>query len=223
MNDKQKVAEQAALQIEAGMTIGLGTGSTADYFIEAISQRVQHENLTIKAVASSTASMIKAQQLNLPLVAIEHISQLDVYVDGADEVTPELTLLKGRGFDLVKEKLLVTAADKFIVLIDASKQVQHIGDKFPIPVEVMPFACSLVKHQLEQAGAVVNLRKTADQNSFVVTAAGNLVLEMTFETRLNSAALNDLLNATPGIVEHGVFYNLTQTVLMVVDGEVQAL
>jgi ribose 5-phosphate isomerase A len=75
MNDKQKVAEQAALQIEAGMTIGLGTGSTADYFIEAISQRVQHENLTIKAVASSTASMIKAQQLNLPLVAIEHISQ----------------------------------------------------------------------------------------------------------------------------------------------------
>lgn len=223
MNDKQAVANYAAQQIKDGMVVGLGTGSTANYFIEALAKRCQQENFQITTVASSTVSMIKAQQLDLPLVAIEHLKKLDVYIDGADEVTSDLSLLKGQGFDLVKEKLLATAADKFIVLVDSSKQVQFIGEKFAIPAEVMPFAWPLVKHQLEQIDAVVKLRKTANEDGLVVTSSGNLVFDITFNPTLKTQALNALLNAVPGIVEHGIFQNLSDAVFMAINGVVQEL
>jgi ribose 5-phosphate isomerase A len=129
-------------------------------------------------VASSLISQLKAQQLGLPIIAIEHIESLDIYVDGADEVAPDMTLLKGRGSDLVKEKLLVEAAEKFIVLIDSSKQVNHIGDNFPIPAEVLPFAWQLVQQKMRYAGAQVNLRKT--DSGLAVTSCGNLVLDLVF-------------------------------------------
>ena len=223
MNDKKRVADHAAQQIESGMVVGLGTGSTANYFIEALAKRVQTEHFKTTVVASSAVSMIKAQQLGLPLVSIAHLQKLDVYVDGADEVTPDLTLLKGRGFDLANEKLLASAADKFIVLVDASKQVSRIGENFPIPAEVMPFSWQLVKHQLEQTGAQVTLRKTANQDSLVVTSYGSLVLDITFGETLDSQSINTLLNSTPGIIEHGVFQGLATSILVAQDGVVNTL
>ena len=111
MNDKELVAYQAARLVEDGMLVGLGTGSTANYFIEELARRKQEEGLQITAVSSSVISAIKAQGLGLPLAAMEHISRLDLYVDGADEVTPDMALLKGRGSDLVREKLLARAAE----------------------------------------------------------------------------------------------------------------
>jgi ribose 5-phosphate isomerase A len=221
MNDKELVAHHAAQQIQNGMCVGLGTGSTANYFIETLAKRHHEQGLQVTVVASSVVSTIKAQQLNLPLLAIEHLKRLDVYVDGADEVSPDLTLLKGRGADLVREKLLVQASDQFLVLVDSSKFVSRIGERFAIPIEVMPFAWQLVKHQLEAIGATGNLRQNASGDGLVVTSHGSLVLDMVFDAQLNSQTLNNLLNNTAGIVEHGIFYQLASVVLCAVNGKVQ--
>lgn len=221
MNDKAQVAHHAAQQVKNGMCVGLGTGSTANYFIEELARRQREQGLQITTVASSVLSTLKAQQLGLAVRAIEHITHLDLYVDGADEVTPDLTLLKGRGADLVREKLLVQASDSFLVLVDSSKFVSRIGERFAIPIEVMPFAWQLVKRKLEAMGATGGLRHNASGDGLIVTSHGSLVLDMVFDSQLNSQMLNDLLNNTSGIVEHGIFYRLASAVFCVVDGQVQ--
>ncbi len=221
MNDKELVANHAAQQVKNGMCVGLGTGSTANYFIEALAKRHHEEGLSVTVVASSVVSTIKAQQLGLPIVAIEHLKQLDLYVDGADEVDPDLTLLKGRGADLVREKLLAQACEQFFVLVDNSKFVSRIGERFAIPIEVMPFAWQLVKHKLEKIGATGGLRQTASGDGLVVTSHGSLVLDMNFDSQLDSKILNALLSNTAGIVEHGIFYELSSAVFCAKDGQVQ--
>ena len=221
MNDKELVANHAAQQVKDGMCVGLGTGSTANYFIEALAKRHHEEGLQLTVVASSVVSTIKSQQLGLPLVAIEHLKYLDLYVDGADEVDPDLTLLKGRGADLVREKLLAQACEQFLVLVDSSKFVSRIGERFSIPIEVMPFAWQLVKQKLETIGAIGGLRQTASGDGLVVTSHGSLVLDMTFDSQLDSKILNALLNNTAGIVEHGIFYELSSAVFCAKDGQVQ--
>jgi ribose 5-phosphate isomerase A len=221
MNEKERVARHAANLVQDGMLVGLGTGSTANYFIQELARRRAEEGLQVSAAASSVVSAIKARQYGLPLVALEHLSRLDLYVDGADEVTPDLTLLKGRGFDLVREKLMARASDKFLVLVDPTKWVDRIGARFPIPVEVMPFAWALVKRRLESIGGSGELRQTANQDGLVVTSHGSLVLDMVFDPALEPAALNAFLNDTPGVVEHGIFRDLASAVFVAVDGDVQ--
>ena len=220
MNDKELVAQRAAKLVESGMTVGLGTGSTADLFIAELARRQAEEGLQINCVSSSIVSMLKAQQLGLPLLAIEHLAHLDLYVDGADEVTPDNTLLKGQGADLVREKLLAKACDQFIVLVDQSKMVEQLGAKFPIPIEVMPFAWQLVQQSLAQLGGQGGLRQNSKGSGLAVTSYGSLVLDMTFDTTLDVAELNTLLNATPGVVEHGVFFRLASSVLLANNGAV---
>ena len=221
MNDKERVAQHAAKQVKEGMLVGLGTGSTANYFIQELARRRAEEGLQVTTVASSVVSTIKAQELGLPVVALEHISRLDLYVDGADEVSPDLTLLKGRGFDLVREKLLARASDQFLVLVDQSKLVERIGERFPIPIEVMPFAWQLVKRRLEILGGRGELRQTANKDGLVVTSYGSLVLDMVFDAAVDSQALDEMLNATPGVIEHGIFHQLASVVLLAEDGQVQ--
>ena len=221
MNDKQLVAAAAAAQVQDGMLVGLGTGSTANFFIEELARRRAEEGLRVTAVSSSTVSAIKAKALGLPLVAIEHLERIDLYVDGADEVTPDLTLLKGRGYDLVREKLLARAAGRFLVLADPSKRVQRIGERFPVPVEVMPFAWALVKHRLENLGGTGGLRPNAAGDGLAVTSHGSLVLDMAFGPEWDSWALDEALNATPGVVEHGIFQSLASAVLIALDGQVR--
>ena len=221
MNDKELVALQAASQVKDGMLVGLGTGSTANYFIQELARRRTEEGLKVTAVASSVVSTIKAQALGLPLVSMEHLARLDLYVDGADEVTPDMTLLKGRGSDLVREKLLARASDKFIVLVDQSKLVDRIGTNFAIPIEVMPFAWKLVKRSLENLVGHGELRQNASKDGLAVTSHGSLVLDMTFDPELDIKTLNEVLNNTPGIVEHGIFYGLTSAVFIAEGGQVQ--
>lgn len=224
MNDKELVAQYAAKLAENGMTIGLGTGSTADYFIAELARRKSEEGLQITCVASSVVSMLKAQELGLTIQGIEQTTKLDLYVDGADEVTSDNTLLKGQGADLVREKLLARACDQFIVLVDQSKMVDRIGANFPIPVEVMPFAWQLVLQSLKKSGgAAGDLRKNASGNGLAVTSYGSLVLDMRFEATLESAELDALLNATPGVVEHGIFRGLASRVYLAKNGIVQEM
>jgi len=221
MNDKERVAQHAAMQVADGMLVGLGTGSTANCFIEALAYRSREQGLKVTTVSSSTASAIKAQQLGLTVLDFEQVKHVDMYVDGADEVSPELTLLKGQGADLVREKLLATASEQFLVLIEASKQVERIGQHFAIPIEVMPFAWQLVKKQLEANGGSGDLRQNATQNGYALSAYGSLILDMRFDRRMDAGTLNELLNSIPGIVEHGIFYRLATTVLVGVNGQVQ--
>lgn len=220
MNDKQLVAIQATTYVKDGMLIGLGTGSTANYFIEELARRQRDEGLKISTIASSTVSANMAQSLHLPIIALEHISYIDLYVDGADEITPDMTLLKGRGSDLVKEKLLAKAATQFIVVADESKLVSHIGQNFVIPIEVIPFAWQLAKKSLIDVGAEGDLRPNAAKDGFWVTSHGSYVLDMKFDKNIDAQALNNLINNTPGVVEHGIFYSLADAVLIAKNGQI---
>ena len=223
MNDKELVAFEAAKLAKNGMLIGLGTGSTANYFIEHLAKRQLDEGLNINTVASSTISAIKAESCGLKVVSIAQLSHIDLYVDGADEITPNLSLLKGRGQDLVMEKLLATAAKQFVVVADKSKLVSRIGEKFVIPIEVMPNAWKIVKYQLEQHGATGDIRLNAGQDNVALSAQGNYILDMKFPPSADDQALNGLLNATPGIVEHGVFYGVASQVLVADKGQIEII
>jgi ribose 5-phosphate isomerase A len=223
MNDKELVAFEAAKLANNGMLIGLGTGSTANYFIEHLAKRQVEEGLKVSTVASSTISAIKAQACGLNLVSINQVKQIDLYVDGADEITPNLSLLKGRGQDLVMEKLLAQAAHQFIVVADKSKLVNFIGEKFIIPIEVIPNAWRIVKHRLEQHGAEGDIRLNANQDNIAVAASGNYVLDMHFPKNLDDQSLNILLNNTSGVIEHGVFYQLADKILIADQGIVSSM
>lgn len=220
MNDKQLVALQAAKYVKSGMLVGLGTGSTANYFIEELARRQRDEGLKISTVASSIVSAEYAQSLYLPIVAFDSISTIDLYVDGADEITPDMTLLKGRGSDLVKEKLLAKAATQFIVVADSSKLVNHIGQNFAIPIEVIPFAWQLAKKSLEAIGGAGHLRPNESKNDFWITSHGSYVLDMKFDKNLSASDLNNMLNNVPGVVEHGIFLNLSDATLIAENGAV---
>lgn len=221
MNDKQAVALEAASYVKSEMIVGLGTGSTANYFIEALAERQKTENLRVTTVASSNISMIKAQSVGLTVLSLAQLSQIDLYVDGADEITPDNTLLKGRGYDLVMEKLLAKAAKEFIVVADKSKLVDRIGTHYPIPIEVMPFAWQAAKRSIEAIGGVGDLRPNAAKDGLCITSHGSLVLDMRFDASLDAHALNALLNNVAGVVEHGIFAHLADTILIADQGKIE--
>jgi ribose 5-phosphate isomerase A len=221
MNDKELVAHQALQYVSENMIVGLGTGSTANYFIDALAKRNKEENLKIRAVSSSVVSMIKAKEAGLPIIAMEQIKEIDLYIDGADEIAPDLTLLKGRGYDLVREKLLARSARKFIVIADESKLVKKIGDNFPIPSEVQPFAWELVKNILMKKGTG-DIRINAAKDGYAITSCGNFVLDFNYPEK-STEELNALLSQTPGIVEHGIFYNIAHGALISSNGKVREI
>ncbi len=221
MNDKQAVALEAASYVKNGMIVGLGTGSTANYFIEALAARQQQENLRITTVASSNISMIKAQSAGLTVLSLAQLSQIDLYVDGADEITADNTLLKGRGYDLVMEKLLAKAAKEFIVVADKSKLVSRIGENYPIPIEVMPFAWQATKRSIEAIGGSGELRPNAAKDGLCISSYGSLVLDMRFDAAIDHLQLNALLNNIPGVVEHGIFTRLASTILIADQGNIE--
>lgn len=221
MNDKQAVALAAASLIQHDMIVGLGTGSTANFFIDALAARQRDEGLRVTTVASSNISMIKAQQAGLQVRSLSQLSQIDIYVDGADEITPYKALLKGRGYDLVMEKLLARAASEFIVVADKSKLVSRIGEQYAIPIEVMPFAWQAAKRSLEALGGVGDLRPNAAKDGLSITSHGSLVLDMRFDPALDAQALNALINNVPGVVEHGIFTQLAGRILIADQGQVE--
>ena len=212
-NPKQQVAIKAAEIVDNGMIVGLGTGSTANLFIDELALRQQEQQLDIQVVASSVISRVKAQQAGLNVLSIEYLTHLDMYVDGADEVTIDMVLLKGRGQDLVCEKLLASHATAFYVLVDDSKMVKQIGDKNPIPIEVMPNAASLVLNRLAKLQAKGSLRLNAAGDNVAYSAAGNLILDMQF-SGLETAQINALLTVMPGVVENGIFADIAKAVLV---------
>lgn len=205
MDAKQKVGLEAAGRVASGMVVGLGTGSTATYFVQELGRRIRTEGLSIRCVSSSFACSLLARQEGMPLVPLDQVSRIDLYADGADEVDPGKGLIKGRGAAMLGEKLLAEAADAFLVLVDEGKLVPSLGTRFPVPVEVLPPAVELVRARLEGLRAQATLRPAGGKDGPVVTDAGNLILDAVFPAGTDWKAMEAALDALPGVAEHGLF------------------
>lgn len=210
MDSKQLVGISAAKHVQSGMLVGLGTGSTAYHFVVEVARRMREENLKVQCVSSSFSTSILAKDLGMPLVALEQIDHVDIYADGADEVDPQKRLIKGRGAAMVREKLLVQMTDTFFAIVDGSKRVSKLGEKFPLPIEVLPFAWRTVKKSLFALGATESeLRAAGGKDGPIVTDQGNLVLDTRFLPSIDMASLDQALNHIPGVVGHGLFADFT--------------
>jgi ribose 5-phosphate isomerase A len=225
VDDKQRVGLEAAKQVKDGMVVGLGTGSTAAHFIREVSRRIREEKLSIRCVSSSIACSILARENGLPLIPVDQISRVDLYVDGADEVAPDKGLIKGRGAAMVGEKLLCEACDVFIVIVDGGKLVPSLGRKFPVPVEIMPGALLIAQRGIVALNGKPALRQAAGKDGPVVTDNGNLILDVVFPIDSDWKALDASLDSLPGVVGHGLFlrYAAKSQVLVGADGGVRAL
>ncbi len=219
MHGKERAGHWAAGQVQDGMTVGLGTGSTAEFFVRALAARVRAEGLRVRAAASSYASALLAAELGLPVLPLEQLGAFDLYADGADEVDPHKRLLKGRGAAMVREKVLAQAAARFLVLIDSGKRVERLGTRHPVPVEVFPFAYGVTRHALEALGAAVVLRISGGKDGPVITDQGNLVLDARFPADTDWSRMETDLNALPGVAGHGLFTRYADHITLVVGGD----
>jgi ribose 5-phosphate isomerase A len=225
VDDKERVGIEAAKQVKTGMVVGLGTGSTATHFIRELARRITVENLSLRCVPSSIACAILARENGIPLLSVDQVSRLDLYVDGADEVAADKTLIKGRGAAMVGEKLLCEACDSFIVIVDQSKRVKSLGEKFPVPVEIMPGALLIAQQAIMSLGGKPVLRQSGGKDGPVISDYGNLILDVHFPMGSDWNALDQSLNSLPGVVGHGLFLRYTNKskVLIGIDGGVQTL
>lgn len=209
---KKAVGYRAAELIQAGMLVGLGTGSTVFFFIEKLIQRCK-EGLKIQAVASSSHSLSLARKGNIPLIDIEKITALDITIDGADEIDSKKRMIKGGGGAHVREKILANMSNEMMVIIDESKLVSELG-RCKLPVEVLPFAHLTTLHMIKKAGYNGKLRKKSN-NSFFITDNHNLIIDIHFdETRAHPEKDHETLIHIPGVVDTGFFFNLAGRVLI---------
>jgi ribose 5-phosphate isomerase A len=213
--EKQTAARAAAEMVEPGSIVGLGSGSTATWAIRLLGERVRN-GLKIVGIPTSRKTKQLAEQLGIPLATLDQHPQIDIDIDGADEIDPQLNLIKGGGGALLREKIIASASRRFIVVGDSSKQVAHLG-KFPLPVEVIPFAESLISKRIAALGAAVSLRGAGKP---YVTDEGHHILDCTFGEIADPAVLAAELKAIPGVVEHGLFIGMAEMALIGKDGGV---
>ena len=202
-NPKLLAAARAVDFIEDGMAVGLGTGTTATLFIQQLGARVAQGGLNIRCVASSDASHNLAASLSIPVTTFEDLSVLDLAVDGADEIAPGLALIKGGGGALLREKIVISAARRFLVIADASKVVPQLG-KFPLPVEVIKMALPLVERRLTELGINPSLRLLPDSSPYL-TDEHNYILDCACGSIPDPTALAAEIRKIIGVVEHGLF------------------
>lgn len=211
MNAKKIAAEKAVLSITDGMTVGLGTGSTAYWAIHGIAALIKEQGLQLKAVASSQSSENLARELGIPIVPFDEVEAIDITIDGADEVDEQLHLIKGGGGALLREKILAVNSKQMIVIVDASKRVGQLG-KFPLPVEIVPFAESWTLRAIESLGCDARIR-LKDGRPFV-TDNGNWIADCRFGAIPDPEALTVRLNQIPGVVENGLFVGIASSVVV---------
>ncbi len=216
---KEEVAKAAAARVHSGQIVGLGSGSTAALMIQYLGERLQAGDLKdIKGVPTSFQSSVLAKQYGIPLVTLDEIEEIDVAIDGADEVDPQHNLIKGGGAAHTREKLVDALAKEFIVVVDSSKLVDRLGSTFKLPVEVLPMAITPVARALEKLGGKPELRMGVKKAGPVITDQGNMVLDVKFDSIDNPAEMEKTINNIPGVLENGLFVGLTDLVLV---GEVK--
>ncbi len=214
MNLKEIAGNKAAEYVSDGMVVGLGTGSTAEFAIKAIGARVA-SGLHITAISTSEASTQLAESLGIEVVSLEDEPVVDLTIDGADEVDPQLNLIKGLGGALLREKIVAAASTREIIIVDPSKLVDQLGTKAPLPVEVVPFAWSLVQRRLMDQHLRTELRRSTDNDAPYTTDNGNFILDCHFPQGIAAAADSERqINDIPGVVENGLFIDLTDIVIV---------
>jgi ribose 5-phosphate isomerase A len=212
--EKRAVAEAALRWVRTGMRLGLGSGSTSHCFIELLGERVRRGELQVEGIATSQASDDLARQSGITLIAPRRGLLLDLDIDGADEIAPDLSLIKGGGGALFREKVVARASQYFLVLADSSKQVPHLG-AFPLPVEVVPFALPWVTDEMSKIGGNPVLRTKADSAAQAyLTDQQNYILDCKFGVIESPADLASRLEKIPGIVEHGLFLGYAKAALI---------
>ena len=218
-NDQEKeAAARASLRfVRDGDVVGLGTGSTAAFAVRFLGERVQ-AGLKIRGIPTSIHTQELAASLAIPLTTLDEVQDIDVTIDGADEVDPQLSLIKGGGGALLREKIVASATRKFVVIADSSKQVPMLG-KFPVPVEVIKFAEALVAKKIAALGAAVKVRMDSSGRKFI-TDEGNHILDCNFGRIPDPPALARELERMPGVVEHGLFIGMAALALIATGDQV---
>ena len=213
---KQAVALAAVDQIENGMILGLGSGSTAALMIEALAMKIKSGEIKdVVGVTTSFQGEVLASELGIPLKSLSSVSGIDLAIDGADEVDPKFQLIKGGGACHVQEKLVAALAKKFIVVVDSTKLVKKLNLDFKLPVEVLPSAWKQVQKTLKNLEGEGHLRMAQKKAGPIVTDQGNLILDLTFRNGIDQPELlESQINNIPGVLENGLFVNLTDEVLV---------
>ena len=213
---KRAVAAAATEQIRSGMVVGLGSGSTAALMIQALGAKLKSGELTdIVGVTTSFQGEVLAAELGIPLQSLNAVDRIDLAIDGADEVDPAFQLIKGGGACHVQEKLVAVRAERFVVVVDSTKLVDTLNLGFLLPVEVLPGAWRQVQAQLRGMGGGAQLRMAVKKAGPVVTDQGNLVLDVQFAGGISDpVSLEKEINNLPGVLENGLFVNITDQVLV---------
>lgn len=212
MNLKKLVGYQAAQLVRDGDVVGLGTGSTTHYFIERLGQIMKEEEIEILGIPTSYQSFFLAQNSGIPITTLDE-HQIDLAVDGADEVDPQLNLIKGGGAAHTLEKIVDSSADKFVVIVVDNKLVDNLG-RFPVPLEVIPQAFRVVIDQLEEMRGKPQLRMGERKDGPVITDNGNFILDVDFGCLKEPEKMEVDLNTIPGVVENGIFSGIVDQVLV---------
>ena len=211
-DEAKRIAATRALEfVEDGMALGLGTGTTAAIFIQELGERVK-QGLRVRGIATSTASHELAQSLSIPMTTFDECPLLDLAIDGADEVGPGLALIKGGGGALLREKIVASAARRFLVVADSSKLVGTLG-RFPLPVEVIQMAQPIVAQRLEELGLNPKLRHHSD-GSIYITDENNVLLDCSCGSIPDPMKTAADIRAIVGVVEHGLFLNMASIALI---------
>lgn len=215
MNYKQQSARRALDFVQNGMVLGLGTGSTTTYFIDLLAENLRSGQLkNIVAVPTSQKTLKHAQSSGIPITSLSNHSQLDIAVDGADEVDGNLNLIKGLGLALLREKIVAVHAEQLIIIVDESKIVSRLGSKGPLPVELIEFEYAAQINWLNSLGCNAELW-LKDGGSPIVTDNGNYTALCSFKNGISDPyKLADILANRPGIVEHGLFLDITDKVIV---------
>jgi ribose 5-phosphate isomerase A len=214
-DDAKRMAARRALEfVEDGMLLGLGSGTTSTMFIQELGERVK-KGLRVRGIATSTASQQLAESLSIPITNFDESPVLDLAVDGADEVGPGLALIKGGGGALLREKIVASAARRFIVIADSSKLVDHLG-RFPLPVEVIQMALPIVTRKLAALGVNPKLRHRPDGSRYI-TDEGNYILDCACGEIANPAKTAAEIRGIAGVVEHGLFLGMASLALIASD------
>jgi len=210
MESKRLAAEKAVEFIKDGMVVGLGTGSTAYWAIQKIGQKVK-EGLSIKAIATSNASDELARELGITMLPFAEIEQIDMTIDGADEVNNEWHLIKGGGGALLREKIVAASSKQLIIVVDESKHVSQLG-RFPLPVEIVPFGYEMTLTKLQKLGANATVR--TKENQIFVTDNGNYIVDCHFGIITQPQELEHTLNLIPGVVDNGLFIGMATAIIV---------
>ena len=217
---KKAAGVKAANEIQDGMVVGLGTGSTAAYMVEHLAKRIREENLNVIGVSTSWSTTLQCRQLGIPLKEMGEVSELDIVIDGADEIDPQRGLIKGRGAAHLLEKIVASMAKRYIIIADSGKKVEKLGEKFAVPLEILPNAIGVVTAKVEALGAKVKVRMGAPgKDGPVISDSGNIIADAKFDEIKNPQELSDKLDSITGLVGHGLFINMaTQVILATENG-----